>query len=310
MPTDSPPLSTAKDVQQVLLVTGMSGAGKSTALQVLEDLGWETIDNFPVRLLKRLLAHSDEAIGPVAIGIDARTRGFIAAKLASTVETLSAARDVDINILFLDSASSEIERRYNETRRRHPLAQGRPVREGITAERELLEPLRATASMVIDTSAFSSNQLQQTMREKFAIAQPVGMTLTVTSFGFARGMPPVADLVFDMRFLDNPHWVEELREQTGRDPAVAAHIEQDPAFRPEFERIKNLILSLIPRYAAQGRAYLTIAFGCTGGRHRSVYSAETMGKALSEAGYDHTVLHRNLSAPATDTIEGQAPRNG
>lgn len=293
--------------QRILLVTGMSGAGKSTALQVLEDLGWETIDNFPVRLMSRLFSSNDEHVGPLAIGIDSRTRGFIPASVIRQIEKLAKRGDLSFEMLFLDSTSEEIERRYNETRRRHPLAHGRPVREGIKAERELLEPLRSWSEMVIDTTDYSSNQLQQAIREKFAEGAPQALTVTITSFGFARGMPPLADLVFDMRFLDNPHWIEGLREQTGLDAAVGDHIQKDAAFAPEFSRISELVLSLLPRYEDQGRAYLTIAFGCTGGRHRSVYTAERLASALREAGYEPTVLHRNLDARATDTMEGQAP---
>jgi UPF0042 nucleotide-binding protein len=181
------------------------------------------------------------------------------------------------------------------------------VSEGIRAERELLAPLREWAQMVIDTTGYGRNHLQQAMRERFAQDPSGALTITVTSFGFARGMPPIADLVFDMRFLDNPHWIDELREQTGRDPAVAAHIQADPAFDTAFEKIAALVQSLIPLYAAQGRAYLTVAFGCTGGRHRSVFSAESLFKRLLDEGYEPTLLHRDLAARAADTVEGPVP---
>ncbi|MCH2487699.1 MAG: RNase adapter RapZ [Erythrobacter sp.] len=293
--------------QQILLVTGMSGAGKSTALETLEDLGWEAIDNFPIRMLPDLLARTDDPSAPLAIGFDARTRGFVPNEIIDQFDDLAARPDLSIGTLFLDCASPEIERRYNETRRRHPLAHGRPVRDGIRAERELLAPLREWAQMVIDTSGYARNHLQQAIRERFAQETSNPLTITVTSFGFARGMPPIADLVFDMRFLDNPHWIEGLREQTGRDGPVAAHIASDPAFTPAFDKIADLVLSLIPRYAAQGRAYLTIAFGCTGGRHRSVFSAESMAARLRDDGYEPTVVHRDLAARAADTVEGPVP---
>jgi RNase adapter protein RapZ len=293
--------------QQILLVTGMSGAGKSTALETLEDLGWEAIDNFPIRMVPDLLSRNEGSAAPLAIGVDARTRGFVPAEIRDQFEDLSARPDLSVGTLFLDCTSPEIERRYNETRRRHPLAQGRPVREGIRAERELLAPLRKWAQMVIDTSGYGRNHLQQAMRERFAEGPTGSLTITVTSFGFARGMPPIADLVFDMRFLDNPHWVEDLREQTGRDRAVAAHIEADPTFAPAFEKIADLVVSLIPLYAAQGRAYLTVAFGCTGGRHRSVFSAETLAARLKDDGYEPTLIHRDLAARAADTVEGPVP---
>lgn len=288
---------------RVLIVTGMSGAGKSTALEVLEDLGWETIDNAPVRLLEGLLTTGPAPDTPLAIGIDSRTRGFDPAAILKLLDRLLAKGQSSASILFLDASSGAIERRYNETRRPHPLARGRPVADGIRAERELLEPLRARAEMVVDTSGFATNQLQQVIRNQFGDAAHQGMTLTVASFGFARGMPPLADLVFDMRFLDNPHWDPVLRPQTGLDEAVGDHIAGDPAFAPAFTRIRDLILELLPHYSDQGRAYLTIAFGCTGGRHRSVYSAEKLASELRAAGYEPTVIHRNLGAAASDATE-------
>ena len=290
--------------QRILLVTGISGGGKTTALQVLEDLGWEAIDNFPIRLLKRLVARPDGQHDRLAIGFDSRTRGFVPHKVIELVKELSARDDLSISTLFIDCSSGELERRYNETRRRHPMAQDRPLLEGIRAERELLEPMRRWADMVVDTTEFSSNQLQQHVREAFTEEAEQPMTVTVSSFGFARGMPPLADLVFDMRFLDNPHWVEELREQTGLDAAVGKHIEGDPAFGSSFGQIRDLIISLLPLYRAQGKGYVHIAFGCTGGRHRSVYTAERMAEDLREAGFSPTVRHRNLGSRAIDEIEG------
>jgi len=290
--------------RQLLLVTGLAGAGKSTALAVLEDLGWETIDNFPVRMLKRLVTMPDDARGPLAIGFDSRTRGFVPADIIALVKDLAARPDIALTFLFLDCAGGELERRFNETRRRHPMADGRPVMEGIAAERELLEPLRRWAEVMIDTSAMTSNDLQGRIRELFKpVSDDAALTLTLSSFGFARGMPPLADLVFDMRFLDNPHWVPELREQTGQDAPVGDHIIRDPAFADAFARIRDLLLMLLPRYAAQGKPYVHVAFGCTGGRHRSVFTAETMAQALRDAGFSPTVRHRNLGSRAADTIE-------
>jgi UPF0042 nucleotide-binding protein len=294
--------------QRILLVTGMLGAGKTTALRELEDLGWEAIDNFPIRLLERLVApdgDDDRAIGaPMAIGFDSRTRGFVPADIIELVKQLSGREDLLVTTLFLDCADHELERRYNETRRRHPLASGTPAADGIAAERELLAPLRRWADAVMTTTAFSANQLQQAIREQFGGHAGQTMTVTVTSFGFARGMPPVADLVFDMRFLDNPHWVPELRDLAGTDMAVGKHITADPGFADTFARIRDLILDLLPRYAAQGKAYVNIAFGCTGGRHRSVFVAEEIAKVLRKQGYEPTLRHRNLNARAAELIEG------
>jgi UPF0042 nucleotide-binding protein len=287
----------------------MLGAGKTTALRVLEDLGWEAIDNFPVRLLERLIdripaASSNDPHAPLAIGFDARTRGFNPHDIIARVKKLSGRADLAVTTLFLDCTTRELERRFNETRRRHPLAADMPVTSGIAAERELLEPLRRWADSVIDTTPFATNELQQVIRERFAPSTGKAITVTVSSFGFSRGMPPVADLVFDMRFLDNPHWIEELRELTGQDAPVGEHIRRDPAFDEAFARIRDLILFLLPRYQAQGKAYVHIAFGCTGGRHRSVFLVEQIGAALRAAGFSPTLLHRNLGSRAADLLEG------
>lgn len=295
--------------QRVLLVTGLLGAGKSTALKVLEDLGWETIDNFPIHLLGRLIGSKDsgpaEMRAPLAIGFDSRTRGFDPNQVIERVKKLVQRPDIELTTLFLDCSGQELERRYNETRRRHPLAQDVPAAAGIAAEREMMEPLRRWADIVISTTDFTSNDLQQAMRERFGREAPQATVVTITSFGFSRGMPPIADLVFDMRFLDNPHWDPALRPLTGQDAAVGTHIEQDSAFAEAFARIRDLLLLLLPRYAAQGKAYVNVAFGCTGGRHRSVFTAERMAAALRDAGYAPSVLHRNLTSRAADLVEGK-----
>lgn len=294
--------------QRILLVTGMLGAGKTTALRELEDLGWETIDNFPIRLLDRLIGPNEgdkyEISAPLAIGFDSRTRGFVPTDIIEQVKQLTRRSDLILTTLFLDCADHELERRYNETRRRHPLASGAPAADGIAAERELLAPLLRWADAVMTTTALSSNLLQEAIREQFRGPSGQAMTVTVSSFGFARGMPPVADLVFDMRYLDNPHWVPLLRDLTGRDEAVGAHIRKDPAFGSSFAKIRDLLLELLPRYAAQGKSYVNVAFGCTGGRHRSVFITEEIAKSLREAGFSPTVRHRNLGSRTTELIEG------
>lgn len=296
--------------QRILLVTGLLGAGKTTALRTLEDIGWEAIDNFPIRLLDRLLETEPgsarmESSGPMAIGFDTRTRGFDPARTIDLVKKLSQRKDLQVTTLFLDCAGAELERRYNETRRRHPMSEDKPAATGIMAERELLEPLRRWADVVITTTSFTSNDLQAAIRAQFGAETPSQPTLTISSFGFSRGTPPLADLVFDMRFLANPHWVDVLRPQTGQDAAVGKYILQDPAFSEAFERIRDLLLLLLPRYQEQGKAYVHVAFGCTGGKHRSVFMAEQIASALRAAGFSPTLLHRNLASRAADLLEGQ-----
>jgi UPF0042 nucleotide-binding protein len=303
MATESP-----TDRQRIVLVTGMLGAGKTTALHELEDIGWEAIDNFPIRLLGRLLGREGEraegGASALAIGFDSRTRGFAPDRVIERVKQLSARADLEVTTLFLDCSTAELQRRYDETRRRHHLAQDTPVDTGILAERELLAPLRRWADVLIDTTRFSSNELREVIRQHFARQSGTEMTVTVSSFGFARGVPPAADLVFDMRFLDNPHWQPELRELTGLDEPVGEHIARDPAFATSVARIADLLLDLLPRYAAQGKTYVNIAFGCTGGRHRSVFTAETIAGALRRGGFSPTVLHRNLGSRMAELIEG------
>lgn len=294
---------TADNSQRILLVTGMLGAGKSTVLRELEDRGWESIDNFPIRLLDRLIGGEFRS-QPLAIGFDCRTRGFVPADIIEQVKELEQSSELTVTTLFLDCAGHELERRFNETRHRHFLAGDMPVSTGIAAERELLSPLRRWADMLIDTTGFSSNMLQQTVRERFSAIVPREMTVTVASFGFARGMPPAADLVFDMRYLDNPHWDESLRPLTGMDEAVGEYIAASPVFASSFAKIRDLLLELLPHYARQGKSYVSIAFGCTGGRHRSVFTAEKVAEALREGGFSPTVLHRNLGSRGAELVEG------
>lgn len=300
--------------QRILLVTGVLGAGKTTAMRALEDLGWEAVDNFPIRLLERLLETGPGSArldvgAPLAIGFDTRTRGFDPQGIIARVKALSQRSDLSITTLFLDCSGAELERRYNETRRPHPMSEDKPAESGISAERELLEPLRRWADVVISTSDYTTNDLQQAIRDLFRQTTPPRSVITINSFGFSRGTPPLADLVFDMRFLANPYWVEHLRPMTGQDAEIGDYIRQDPAFAEAFERIRDLLLLLLPRFEAQGKAYVNIAFGCTGGKHRSVFMAEQIASALREAGFSPTLLHRNLASRAADLIEGTGSRD-
>jgi UPF0042 nucleotide-binding protein len=297
--------------KEILLVTGRSGAGKSTVLKTLEDLGWEVVDNLPLVLLDRLLsappaqdAPADSR--PLALGIGARTRDFDPKGIVERIKALRERHGYDIGTLFLDCSGQELERRYAETRRRHPLALDRPASDGIWRERELLAPLRRWANRLIDTSDLAPNQLQQQVRTTFARDGLDASTLSIMSFGYARGLPRNADLVFDMRFLRNPHWVEALRPGTGRDADVSAYIEDDPAYEDAMTRIDSLLALLLPRYRAEGKAYVTIAFGCTGGRHRSVHVAERIAERLRAEGFSPTVSHRDLGTAPQDSLEHAA----
>jgi RNase adapter protein RapZ len=295
----TPPTAT-----RILIVTGMSGAGKSSALKALEDLGYEAVDNMPFGLLSALLATPDDmhehgTDRPLAVGVDARTRGFDAELIISQLKALRDRRDVEVSVLFLDSAGEALAQRYSETRRRHPLALDRPVSDGIAREREILAPLRRWADFVFETSEYSPHDLKRHLAETFRLARQEQLTITVMSFGFARGMPRDADLVFDMRFVSNPHWVEVLRPQTGLDEPVGRYIEADPTFGTAYRRMEELVTLLLPSYQKEGKSYLTVAFGCTGGKHRSVYSAEKLGAALKAAGYPAVVAHRDLRRQTT-----------
>ena len=291
--------------RRLLLVTGLSGAGRTTVLKTLEDIGWETVDNLPLGLIDRLLSSplpegTAEEDRPLAIGIDSRTRGFDADAILRRIDRLGA------ETVFLEARGEVLAQRFSATRRRHPLGLDRPVEDGILREREMLFPLRATADHLLDTSELTVNALQAEVRRRFGEeGQP---TLAVTSFSYLRGLPRHADLVFDMRFLRNPHWVPTLRPGTGLDAPVAAYIAGDPAYAAALDGIGSLLLTLLPRYAGEGKSYVTVAFGCTGGRHRSVHCAEALGERLRAAGFSPTITHREL-APRPPDASGRSPND-
>ncbi len=293
----------------ILLITGMSGAGKSTVLKTLEDLGWEIVDNLPLMLLDRLLdtpraqGQMDDST-PLAIGIGPQTRDFDADRIIGRIRDLRDRHGLEIGTLFLDCSGVELERRYSETRRRHPLAPDRPAGDGIAREREMLRPLRDWANRLIDTTTLAANELAQQIRHSFAQDDQGAPTLSIQSFGFARGLPRNADLVFDMRFLRNPHWDPRLRPGTGLDAEVAQYVMADPAYEAAVSRIEDLLLLLLPRYKAEGKSYVSVAIGCTGGRHRSVHVAERIAGRLRAEGFSPTVNHRDLGAAPQDSLEG------
>jgi UPF0042 nucleotide-binding protein len=283
---------------RVLLVTGMSGAGHSTALKALEDMGYEAVDNLPLSLVPSLARGEAAGHRPLAIGIDIRTRDFGIAPFLAALDPIAATGGVELRVVFLDCEDELLRRRYTETRRRHPLAGDRPVIDGIRLERQRVSPLRDRADLVIDTSALTAADLRRLLHGHFALDRAPGVSVFVTSFSYRNGLPRDADLVFDVRFLDNPHYVAALKPLSGLDAAVGAYIEADADFTPFFQRIVELLLPLLPRYDREGKSYLTIAIGCTGGRHRSVYVAERLADRLREQGKPVAVAHRDLAAQA------------
>jgi UPF0042 nucleotide-binding protein len=281
-----------------VLVTGLSGAGRATALHALEDFGYVAVDNIPLRLMSDLMrsttGNAGEMAAPLAFGIDTRTYGFDAAELVRRMQDLRQRTDLAPRLLFLTADTETLRRRYTESRRPHPLAPDRPVMDGIVDERDQIGFVADSADVVIDTSPLTPHRFKQILSGHFALGGTPGTRLAVMSFSFRRGLPREADLVFDARFLKNPHYVPDLKQQTGRDPAVVAFIETDPDYRAFIDRLQALVGPLLPRFDAEGKSYLTIAVGCTGGRHRSVAVAETLADWLRKAGRSVTLIHRDV----------------
>jgi UPF0042 nucleotide-binding protein len=279
--------------RRVVVVTGMSGAGKSSALRALEDSGFETVDNLPVALLNAVVTAGE---GPLAVGIDVRTRDFDAAHLFDTIVMSRQSTGAPISIVFLDCDSEILGQRYTETRRPHPLSDDLPVAVGIETERRLLAPLREQAELLIDTSRLSPADLKRMLVGRYRDAGQRQMRVFLMSFGYRHGLPRDADLVFDVRFLQNPHYVPELKPLTGMDAEVAAFIARDPALAPFLDHLVHLIDPLLPLYEAEGKSYLTIAVGCTGGQHRSVYVIERLKAWLAGKTRPFDVRHRDTYA--------------
>lgn len=262
--------------RRVVLVSGLSGAGRSSILRVLEDLGYEAVDNPPLTLTEELVSRGER---PLAIGLDARSRGFDAQAVLATLERLRQSPALRPELVFAYADESALLRRYTETRRRHPLAPDGRVVDGIAREAALTAALHENADLVIDTSETSLPELRRLVEARFA-AGPVGPTVALMSFAYPHGLPREADLVFDARFLRNPHYEPHLRPRTGLDPDVAAYVEADPDFATFFDQIMSLLKLLLPRFGQEGKKYVTIAVGCTGGRHRSVRIVEKLAATL------------------------------
>ncbi len=290
-PGRSPPPAAGR----VVVVTGMSGAGKTLALKALEDLGFEAVDNLPLSLLSSLVRPGDGVTRSLAIGIDIRTRDFGIEHFLAAIDRLMADSGVNLRVIFLDCDDDVLTRRYTETRRRHPLAVDRPLIDGIRHERGLVAALRARPDVtVIDTSNLPPAEFKRMLALRLGLEAERGLVVFVTSFAYRNGLPREADLVFDARFLANPHYVDALRPLTGRDRAVADHIAADPVYAVFFDSVTGLLAPLLPRFAAEGKSYLTVAVGCTGGRHRSVLVAERLAAWLREGGARVELRHREI----------------
>lgn len=293
MKARSPVPSDQERGYRLVAVTGMSGAGKTLALKNLEDLGYEAVDNIPLSLLPALLAPNLSSC-PLAVGVDIRTRDFGAANLAAHLDRIIARTHLSAKVLFMDCDDEILRRRYTETRRRHPLAIDRPLEDGIRYERELLADLREKADFLIDTTTLPPAELKRVLALSFKLDDDPSLVVFVTSFSYKNGLPREADLVFDVRFLDNPYYQTELRALDGRNPKISAFVEKDPSFNQYFVSLKQLLKPLLPRFAREGKSYLTIAIGCTGGRHRSVVVAEKLFAWLKGKEARVELRHREL----------------
>lgn len=287
-------MSTAK----LVLITGLSGSGKSVVAKSFEDLGYYTVDNLPLPLLRRFLYDPLEhvrGVDRIAIVTDVRAPGF-----AEEFPRLIAEMDrdeIEVTLLFLEASDEVLVRRFSETRRPHPLAADRPVIEGIRRERELLASLRDRADMVFDTSEWSVHEIRTQVYREFAShpGEEPGMVLSLVSFGFKHGIPHGTDLLFDVRYLSNPHFVPGLREKTGQDPEVLEYLWKQPDFEEIVQRLTDLLSYLLPRYRRENRSYLSVAVGCTGGRHRSVAVSERLKAELAEQGWPARLIHRDIA---------------
>jgi UPF0042 nucleotide-binding protein len=278
---------------EVVVITGLSGSGKGSVLKSLEDLGFYSVDNLPVDLIPKFaeLAHDNPSITSAALVVDVREgKGLkrFPEVFASIKEAVAA------KLVFLEADDSALVRRFSETRRPHPLG-GQSITRSLRAERKQLAPIRAMADLIINTSKFTVHELREFIGERFrGESSESKILIYVTSFGFRKGIPPESDLVFDVRFLPNPHFVPALRRFTGRDSKVRRYIQSFPQTGEFLRRIEGLLTYLIPHYIAEGKSYLTIAFGCTGGRHRSVMMGESVKKSMEKHGYSAKVSHRDI----------------
>ncbi len=282
---------------RVVLVTGPSGAGRSTAINALEDMGYEVIDNIPLSLVPRLI-EGDNLGRPIALGLDARNRDFNATALIALIDDLTVNPRVSLSVIYLDCAEDELIRRFSQTRRRHPLAPDGTPLIGIGREVDLLAPIRARSDHLIETTDMSPHDLRAEIAQWFGTAQDSGLAVSLQSFSYKRGVPRGIDMVFDCRFLRNPHWDGALRAMDGRDKAVVDYIAADPRYAEFVAKVTDLILFLLPAQLDEGKTHLAIAFGCTGGQHRSVAVAEIIARSLADEGWLVAKRHREMERKA------------
>jgi UPF0042 nucleotide-binding protein len=278
----------------VFLITGMSGSGRSFALKTLEDMDYETIDNLPLSFLEPVVHAHQKASHPLAIAVDARTRDFSPSHFLQELEKLKKDPRLNTQLIFFDCDDDVLAHRYNESRRLHPLAHERSVMEGIRLERHLISPLRDHANLVIDTSMLLASDLRRQLRGLFSLTKASSLSIFITSFSFRYGLPREADMVFDARLLKNPFYIKELCSLSGEDSEVAAYIQKDKLFLPFIKSLKSILSLSLPRFEEEGRGYLTLAVGCTGGKHRSVFIAKTLAKWLQESKKKVKLKHRDL----------------
>lgn len=283
--------------QRVVLITGPSGAGRSTAIAALEDLGYETIDNLPLSMVPRVL--DGPVLEPIALGVDVRNREFSAIRLIELIDRLTREPRIRLEVLYMDARPDVLERRYSETRRRHPLAPDDAPIEGILREVELLEPIRARADILIDSSAMTVHDCRSEIVRIFDLGAVSSLSVSVHSFSYKRGVPRGLDVMFDCRFLSNPHWVAQLRPKDGRDPEVAAYVAADSRFDEFLHHVLALLFFTLPAHVEEGKTHLSVGFGCTGGKHRSVAMTESVVSALAETGWHVSKRHRELERQGT-----------